>query len=156
MHTRKFSHVVSNGTSNDKDSICLLSKNIENLTLNLGYMQKDIIKSVGDELNQFMKNQETSLKLKFEEFSKHQENELKKKFDEFNNQINDRFKKCFSVIEDFKTRQIYVQIDLIKVINPNVKWSEKQIQTFIASVKQHTAIKLNFNDIKSYVDKICV
>jgi hypothetical protein len=149
---KQYSQVVSSSSTIEQDTYTKITNQLQQ---SLESMKTSLIQSFGNELNELRKTQEAFINNKFEEFSRVQDIVIKKKLDEFNETvINNRFQKCFSAIDDFKTRLVYVQIDLIKIVNPNVLINENQIQAIMASVKQHTSIKLNFGEIKGYIDKL--
>jgi 5,10-methenyltetrahydromethanopterin hydrogenase len=86
-------------------------------------------------------------------------NYVKDKASELNNtsnKINNYMKACDNNISVIKSRFIYVQIDMIKLWYPNQQPSDEQLKYYIDSISRHYNLKLDFNIIKEYVQKIYV
>ena len=114
------------------------------------------------QLNEFETNQEKKIQnlinsffTKQESFITNQLQEMAAKFkEELKNNIAYKLQAINNQFSEYKSRMIYVQIDVIKLLNPTIRISQEQIKSLVQSYQTHTNAEITVQNIQSYVKNL--
>jgi hypothetical protein len=156
---RQFSQIVkSNQSSSESNSI---NEAIGRLDVAIQDMNKNFTKLIEENIQQVLINQENIFKRhldsayenlekriedKFVEGIKHSKEELKNYTTKQLDALNEQFYK-------YKTNMVFVQIDLLRMMNPKFKPNDDHLSFLIQTHWSHSGIEIDINKLKSYVDK---
>ena len=130
---KQYSQVVSSTSS--QNELSTLCESIKQINLSIINLSETIKQNVKQQLNEFEQSQYISIENTINRLFKKQEEFVANKFQEMTSKFKEELKNNIShklqVINnqflEFKSRIIYVQLDLIKLISPNFKPSNEQI-----------------------------
>jgi hypothetical protein len=171
-NVRQYSQVVENSHSTN-NTIQALINSVDQLSNKIGVLESKFVENienlVKNKIHEILEeNIKQLIEIKYDEVNKAKmeevvnfkiNNYVKDKTSELNNtsnKINNYMKACDNNISVIKSRFIYVQIDMIKLWYPNQQPSDEQLKYYIDSISRHYNLKLDFNIIKEYVQKIYV
>ena len=156
----QYSQVVrTNSTQIDLNTV---NESIKQLHSGMQALAESINANVKDQLRDFEKNQEIKLNNKIHEFCKRQDSLIKNEMqdiiskykEELKNNITHKLQAVNNQFHDYKCRMIYVQLDSLKLINPNLTPSLEQLHFIHQSFQTHTNVEISFQNIQSYVQNL--
>jgi hypothetical protein len=131
-----------------------LSEEIKNFGMN-------IAKQVDERLNNFSTSQENLIKNQIKETYASFEQSLNFNFNEITSKAKDDLKKhttkLLEAINDqlfkYKRNIIYCQLDLLRIISPNIKPNKDHLKFLVRSFKLNFQIEINIETLITYVDQ---
>ena len=74
--------------------------------------------------------------------------------EELKNNITYKLQAINNQFLEFKSRMIYVQLDLIKMLKPKTMPTHEQLKSIIQSFQTHANVEMSLQNVQSYVQNL--